>query len=59
MIKKLTIFAVLALMLSGCGASTNIDELISAKELPEYDTTVEIEINDDETGETEPINIDE
>lgn len=58
MIKRTAIFAALLLALSGCATNVDIDELISAKELPEYEATVEIEVNEDGNSVEEPIDID-
>lgn len=46
--KKTAILLTLMLALSGCTGKVNIDELISARELPEYSPSVEIEINETE-----------
>ena len=51
--KKTAILLILMLALSGCTGKVNVDELISARELPEYSPSVEIEINDTETENTE------
>lgn len=59
MMKKSVILCALLLALTGCGAGADIDELISAQELPEYSSAVELEINEDGAGEAEPIDIDE
>ena len=47
--KKTVILLTLVLALSGCTGKVNIDELISARELPEYSPSIEIEINESET----------
>ncbi len=47
--KKLAIIFALVLMASGCAGGANIDDLISARELPEYGEILDIEVN-----ETEP-----
>lgn len=64
--KKLAIFtALVALMctLCSCGSNANIDELISARELPEYsekksDSSVNIKVDDGETNNSDAIVID-
>lgn len=50
--KKLAILFALLLAVSGCAGSVNVDDLISARELPEYGEILDIEINETE-GEIE------
>ena len=47
--KKSAIILALMLALSGCAGNVNVDDLISARELPEYkEVTVDIEVSDTE-----------
>lgn len=58
MIKKMAVLFALLAALSGCASGTNVDELISAKELPEYGDSVDIQVNESAGGNAEAINID-
>ncbi len=49
--KKTALLFALILALAGCSGKVNIDELISAQELPSYVEPVDIEITD--TGDTQ------
>ena len=52
--KKIILLSVLVLTLSGCINKVNIDDLISAYELPEYTNSLDIEVSDtDETTSTD------
>lgn len=44
--KKTALLLILAFTLSGCSGKVNIDELISAQELPKYTESVDIEISE-------------
>ena len=44
--KKTALMLALAFALSGCAGKQNIDELISAQELPEYKEAVDIQVSD-------------
>lgn len=61
--KKTALLLTLILALSGCSKKADIDELISARELPEYADSVEIEVientNNTDTSNSEVIVIDE
>lgn len=60
--KKTAILFALMLTISGCAGGADVDELISARELPEYGETVNIEVSQtDDNAETnsEVITIDE
>ncbi len=50
--KKTAILLALVAAISGCAGGTNVDDLISVRELPEYGEILDIEINETE-GETE------
>jgi len=51
--KKTALLLICIFMLSGCSKKANIDELISAHELPEYNNSLEIEVSDTDETETE------
>ena len=51
--KKTALLLVCVFILSGCSKKANIDDLISAHELPEYDNPVEIEVSDTDESETD------
>ena len=57
MMKKIAVFCALLLVLSGCASGADVDELISAKELPQYSDSVDIEVNESDGGNAEAINI--
>lgn len=50
--KKTALLLILVLALSGCMNKVNIDDLISAYELPKYTNSLDIEISDSEDSET-------
>ena len=51
--KKTALLLICVFVLSGCSKKANIDELISAYELPEYSNPVEIEVSVTDEAETD------
>lgn len=49
--KKTALLLILVFALSGCVNKVNIDDLISAYELPEYTNSLDIEISDTDESE--------
>lgn len=57
--KKTALLLILILALSGCVNKVNVDDLISAYELPEYTNSLDIEISDSEESDTSEDNSDQ
>ncbi len=55
--KKIALVLVVMCVLSGCTKASNIDELISAYQLPEYGEKVDIQVTDNEAHQGEVIEI--
>ncbi len=54
--KKSAIILALMMALSGCTGGVNVDDLISARELPEYsEVTVDIEVTDTEAEKDDEV----
>ena len=50
--KKTALLLVLVFALSGCVNKVNIDDLISAYDLPEYTNSLDIEVSDTDNSDT-------
>ena len=57
--KKTALLLILILALSGCVNKVNVDDLISAYELPEYTNSLDIEISDTEESDSSDDNSDQ
>ena len=57
--KKTALLLILILALSGCVNKVNVDDLISAYELPEYTNSLDIEISDTEESDSSDDNPDQ
>lgn len=53
--KKAAMALALLFIFSGCSGKSNIDELISARELPEYEEKVDIQVTDDNGAEQDNV----
>ena len=57
--KKTALLLILVFALSGCVNKVNIDDLISAYELPEYTNSLDIEISDTDESEKSADNVEQ